>query len=442
MNLTPKQIVRELDRHIIGQHEAKRVVAVAIRNRWRRMQLPEAQQRDVAPKNIMLIGPTGVGKTEIARRLATLVSAPFVKVEATRFTEVGYVGRDVESMVRELVECGVSMVKSEALQEVQRKADEAAEERLLDLLVSAPSSRTETEPAERYEQTRAKMRDKLRAGDLDAREVEITIEEKQIPFLQVFSPGGTEEVGFDMPGALGNMFQPKKSTRRLQVRGARDVLAQQEAEKLIDRERVTRDGLQRAQENGMIFIDEIDKVVGSRGSAGPDVSREGVQRDLLPIVEGATVATRYGPVRTDHVLFIAAGAFSSTKPTDLIPELQGRFPLRAELRALRHEDLIRILQEPESALLKQSAALLGTERITLAITDDAVDEMAATAARANESMQDIGARRLHTIVERVLEEVSFTAPDIAPAKITVDRAFVRERLKGLLEDDDLRRYIL
>jgi ATP-dependent HslUV protease ATP-binding subunit HslU len=445
VNLTPKQIVRELDRHIVGQEEAKRVVAIAIRNRWRRMQLPEEQRGDVIPKNILLIGPTGVGKTEISRRLAALVSAPFVKVEATRYTEVGYVGRDVESMVRELVETSVAMLKSEALERVGRKAEQAAEERLLDLLVPAPErgSGPQARPQEeRYDQTRSKMREKLRRGELDEREVELTVEEKGVPFLQVFSPGGTEEVGFDMHGGLGGLFQPRRVTRKLPVKEARGVVAQQEAEKLIDRDRITREGLQRAQESGIIFIDELDKIIGSRGGVGPDVSREGVQRDLLPIVEGSTVATRYGPVRTDHVLFIAAGAFSVGKPTDLIPELQGRFPLRAELRALGEEDLMRILREPENSLMKQAVALLGTEGITLRVADEAIEEMARTAARANAMMQDIGARRLHTIIERVLEEISFTAPDIAPAKIVVDRAFVQARLKGLLEDEDLKRFIL
>jgi ATP-dependent HslUV protease ATP-binding subunit HslU len=345
-------------------------------------------------------------------------------------------------MVRELVETSVAMIKSEALKRVDRKAAEAAEERLLDLLAPPPGARAGEEGAERYEETRRKMREKLRRGELDERVVEITAEERQTPFLQVFSPGGTEEVGFDMPGALGNLFQPKSVTRKLPVKDARGVLAQQEAEKLIDRDRVVREGLQRAQEAGIIFIDEIDKIVGSRGGAGPDVSREGVQRDLLPIVEGSTVATRYGPVRTDHVLFVAAGAFSATRPTDLIPELQGRFPLRAELGALGEEDLVRILREPESALLKQAAALLGTEGVKLSFSDDAVEEMARMAARANATMQDIGARRLYTVVERVLEELSFTAPEIAPAKVAIDRAFVRKRLEGLLENEDLKRYIL
>jgi ATP-dependent HslUV protease ATP-binding subunit HslU len=442
-DLTPARIVQELDRHIVGQDAAKRVVAVAVRNRWRRQQLAPELRQDFAPKNILLIGPTGVGKTEIARRLAQMVSAPFVKVEATRYTEVGYVGRDVESIVRDLVEVSVGMVKAEELAKVQKRAQELAEDRLLDLLLPRRSESPSVEgAAERAAESREKLRQKLRSGELDAREVEVQVEERQTPFMQVFSPGGMEEVGMDMPGALGNMFPPRQVTRRVITGEARRVLAQQEAEKLIDRERVTREGLRRAQESGIIFIDEIDKVVGADKGSGPDVSRGGVQRDLLPIVEGATVNTRYGVVKTDYVLFIAAGAFSTSKPSDLIPELQGRFPLRAELKSLGREDFVRILTEPRSALLKQYTALLETEGVHLEFQPDAVEEMAGVAATLNSSTQDIGARRLHTVVENVLDEVSFTAPAIAPARVSVDAKYVRDRLKGILADEDVRKYIL
>jgi ATP-dependent HslUV protease ATP-binding subunit HslU len=441
-DLTPRRVVEELDKHIVGQDAAKRVVAIAVRNRWRRQQLGPELRGDFSPKNIMLIGPTGVGKTEIARRLAQLVSAPFVKVEATRYTEVGYVGRDVESIVRDLVEFSVSMVKAEELAKVQKKAEELAEDRLLDLLLPRRPSSSPADDADRGEQSREKMREKLRAGGLDVREIEIQVEERQTPFMQVFSPGGMEEVGMDMPGALGNMFPPRQVTRRVGVGEARRVITQQEAEKLIDRDRVTREGLRRAQESGIIFIDEIDKIVGAEKGSGPDVSRGGVQRDLLPIVEGSQVNTRYGVVKTDYMLFIAAGAFSFVKPTDLIPELQGRFPLRAELKSLGREDFIRILTEPKSALLKQYTALLETESIRIEFARDAVEEMATVAAQINSTMQDIGARRLHTVVEKVLDEISFTAPDISPARISVDAKYVRERLKDILADEDLKKYIL
>jgi ATP-dependent HslUV protease ATP-binding subunit HslU len=442
-DLTPRAVVRELDKYIVGQDAAKRVVAVAVRNRWRRHQLAPDLRNEFVPKNIMLIGPTGVGKTEIARRMAALVAAPFVKVEATRYTEVGYVGRDVESIVRDLVEVSISLVKAEELANVQKKAEDHAEERLLDLLLPRrAAAATEPEAAERAAASREKLREKLREGGLDAREVEVQVEERQTPFMQVFSPQGMEEVGMDLPGALGNMFPPRQVTRRVPVAEARRILAQQEAEKLIDRDRVTREGLRRAQESGIIFIDEIDKIVGSEKGHGPDVSREGVQRDLLPIVEGATVNTRYGVVKTDHILFVAAGAFSFSKPTDLIPELQGRFPLRAELKSLGRDDFIRILTEPKNALVKQYRALLETEGVQIEFTKDAVEEMATVAAQVNGTMQDIGARRLHTVLERVLDEISFTAPDIAPARITVDAKYVRERLRDVLQDEDLKKYIL
>ena len=438
--LTPKQVVQELDRYIVGQAAAKKMIAVAIRNRWRRQQLPEGVREDVSPKNIMLIGPTGVGKTEIARRLAALVSAPFVKVEATRYTEVGYVGRDVESMIRELVETSIALVKQEEMTRVQKRAADHAEDRLLDLLSPKPA---EGETPSQAEAAREKLREQLRSGRLDSKEVEIDVEEKTTPFMQVFSAQGTEEMGLDMPGALGNMFQPKRVRRKTSVEDARRVLSQQEAEKLIDRDRVTREGLRRAQENGIVFIDEIDKIVAAGGgSGGPDVSRGGVQRDLLPIVEGATCATRYGPVKTDHILFVAAGAFSLSKPSDLIPELQGRFPLRAELNPLGREDFVRILTEPRNAMLKQATLLLETEGVHVEFGKDAVEEMAKLAATANEAMQDIGARRLHTIVEKVLEDISFQAPDLAPAKIPINAKYVRERLKDVLENENLKKYIL
>jgi ATP-dependent HslUV protease ATP-binding subunit HslU len=442
-DLTPRKVVQELDKYIVGQDAAKRVVAIAVRNRWRRQQLPPDQRNDFSPKNIMLIGPTGVGKTEIARRLAHLVSAPFVKVEATRYTEVGYVGRDVESIVRDLVEVSVSMIKAEELRRVEKKAEQQAEDRLLDLLL--PRRREAGEDAEAQEravQSREKMREKLRSGALDSREIEIQVEERQTPFMQVFSPQGMEEVGMDLPGALGNMFPARQVTRRVSVPEARRLLTQQEAEKLIDRDRVTREGLRRAQESGIIFIDEIDKVVGADKTTGPDVSREGVQRDLLPIVEGATVNSRYGVVKSDHMLFIAAGAFSFSKPTDLIPELQGRFPLRAELKSLGREDFIRILTEPKNALLKQYTALLETEGIQIEFRQDAVEELATVAAQINSTLQDIGARRLHTVVEKVLDEVSFTAPEMSPAHVIIDAKYVRERLREILGHEDLKKYIL
>ncbi len=458
--LTPRQIVAELDKYIIGQERAKRTVAIALRNRYRRKQLPEHLREEVAPKNILMIGPTGIGKTEIARRLARLVKAPFVKVEATKFTEVGYVGRDVEGMVRDLVDVAVRMVEQEKMAKVEYQAEELANLRLVEALglvppakrrrVSVPfgfgrdvEDRDDEGKDDSYERLRRQYLLRVKAGDFDEEEVEIEVEDQQPPFfVNVLGPQGMEQVGFDPADVLGSFFPKRKRKRRMKVKDARRVLMQEEAQKLIDKDEVVREAIQRVEEDGIIFLDELDKIAGREKGVGPDVSREGVQRDLLPIVEGSTVMTRYGPVHTHHVLFIAAGAFHVTKPSDLIPELQGRLPLRVELDPLGKEEFKRILTEPENALVKQYTALLATEGITLQFADEAIDAIAHYAQRVNEETENIGARRLHTIMEKVLEDISFRAPELSGETIVVDAEYVRRQLEGVLKDRDLSRYIL
>jgi len=433
--LTPREIVGELDRYIVGQAAAKRAVAVAVRNRWRRRQLPEAQRREVTPANLILIGPTGVGKTEIARRLARLAAAPFVKVEASKFTEVGYVGRDVDSIVRDLVEAAIGMVRAERAERVEVAAQRAAEERLLDLLL--PPS-----PTGDREESRRSLRRLLREGQLEDREVEFEVSESRSPVFNLFGGQGMETLEMNLRDALGGMFS-RPTRRKMTVAQARKVLEAEEVERLVERPEVEREAVERASESGIVFLDEIDKVAG-RGAvgAGPDVSREGVQRDLLPLVEGTTVTTRYGPVTTDHVLFIAAGAFHVAKPSDLIPELQGRFPVRVQLDALAEADLLRILTEPEHSILKQHQALLAVEGVEIEVAPEAVAELARTAAELNRSAENIGARRLITVVERVFDEISFTAPERRGSHVVIDAATVRQALEPLMRREDLARYIL
>ncbi|MEJ5296576.1 MAG: ATP-dependent protease ATPase subunit HslU [Armatimonadota bacterium] len=487
-DLTPRQIVEELDKYIVGQDRAKRAVAIALRNRRRRQLVPEDMRDEVMPKNILMIGPTGVGKTEIARRLAHLVRAPFVKVEATKFTEVGYVGRDVDSMVRDLAQESYRLVEAEEIEKVREKAREAAVDRLLDLLqpparssggsmerlaaamgewlARQTQSRPAPEPeardeeageedearelseyeqrkAEQVERLRARLRARLIAGELDDRMVEIEVEDTTSPFLQVFSPQGLEEMGMDISGMLGGMLPKRRRKRTVTVAEAREILAEQVAREMVDQDKITREAVQRAEQAGIIFVDELDKIAGREsGQSGPAVSREGVQRDILPIIEGSTVITKLGPVRTDHILFIAAGAFHMAKPSDLIPELQGRLPIRVELESLTIEDFKRILTEPRNALLKQYAALLATEGVTVEFTEDAVQAIAEIAWDVNSRTENIGARRLHTVMERLMEDLSFNAPELEERHVVIDGAYVRERLTDLARDEDLSRYIL
>jgi ATP-dependent HslUV protease ATP-binding subunit HslU len=458
--MSPRQIVSELDKHVVGQRNAKRAVAVALRNRVRRQKLPPEMAVDVMPKNIIMIGSTGVGKTEIARRLARMSNSPFLKVEASKFTEVGYVGRDVESMVRDLTEISVEMTRQEKSEEVAEKAELNVEERILDLLLPPPRSstsyfdfdsetteedQTEVDVAardEQFQRTREKLRTQLRSGKLDNRLIELEVREKNFPVIELAGPQGVEEMGINMKDMLGNLFQGRTKRRKMRVDEAIEYMMQEEEERLIDMDQVARAAIERVENSGIIFLDEIDKIAGRESGHGPDVSREGVQRDILPIVEGTTVNSRYGMVRTDHILFIAAGAFHVSKPSDLIPELQGRFPIRVELESLTIEDFKRILTEPRNALIKQYQAMMETEGITIEFTDDAIDSIANFAAQVNQQTEDIGARRLQTIMEKLLEDISFEGPDLEPKKQRIDATYVQGMLAATVKDQDLSRYIL
>ena len=441
--LTPRQIVKELDRYIVGQDAAKRAVAVAIRNRWRLQQLPADLRKDITPKNIIMIGPTGVGKTEIARRLAQLVGAPFLKVEATKYTEVGYHGRDVESMIRDLTEIAIGMIRQEQRKLVETQAKEKVSERLLDLLLPSSNSWDPEKPEEneRHQRTRDKMKARLEEGDLEDRMVELTVEQKAVP-VQIFSNLGMEQMDVDFQSMFEKIMPKQSQQRQIPIKEARRILLEQEAEALIDRAVVTEKAIELVENQGIVFIDELDKICGPPSTHGPDISRQGVQRDLLPVVEGTTVNSRYGPVKTDHILFIAAGAFHLSKPSDLMPELQGRFPIRVELTDLKREDFLRILTEPKHALTKQYAELLGTEGVKLEYTPDGVEALAEIAFEMNRTAQNIGARRLHTILERVVEEVSFDGPDLKNKRVKIDAAYVRGRLADVLEKEDLSKFIL